>query len=617
MPRKQNGFGNASSFGFKKVNNKVDRSKSPGAAGLYPSDRTFGSTITRSAIEQYDIDSGWSRWRKGFEFYMRAAWNRLQRINPNFDPYDATSKKYVDFEINTKLYQGTAGEINVKFDGYRFATTNSDTANHYVLVRTPVNPPSLGTVNTVQNDKIVYTDNFENKEIYVDINTTANSFMLRTMIGERISDGESEASLKNILTSQGKPSIYIGKSLRSKPTTIKLIIDKTALAASSVVQNAGGDFQVLVNKLAYVKEFYVEQTINSSFTFAEGSTYETFEGNERFAAIDVDLTKTSISVDLLDQNQELPPSLLDISGLTSLFSSTSASYVIDGTYVVDKNDYQKYFGKKYLTAEVIESEVTTASFIINPFTIKSVKELNTTVELTSIPFTSEIKLFAPLGDQATLIFAQNSFTKEVVDYDADGSYNHERKYDASGAELALWKRLETDIDPWSSAVFNTSNPLVPATVYACSCPDHSHAQLRMPQATESSSNRKVNRQKQYPIPTAKSLDRFTEGALTETAGLMQSWATKEYKGSYKQCKHSIASKFINRIKTKEPDSYPSFATRSKFEDKLEQEINDVGDEITLSYERSDLSMIEIIFSMAEALNMDDAELAYVILKTEF
>ena len=86
--------------------------------------------------------------------------------------------------------------------------------------------------------------------------------------------------------------------------------------------------------------------------------------------------------------------------------------------------------------------------------------------------------------------------------------------------------------------------------------------------------------------------------------------------SYKQCKHSIAARFIERNKTKEPNSYPSFSSRQRFEAKLKSEINDIGEEFRLSYERSGLSTLEIVFAMAEALNLDDAELAFVVLNSK-
>ena len=87
MPRKQNGFGNASSLAFNKVNGNTSRGKKKGAAGAYPSNREFGATVKRSVIESYDLNSSWIRWRKGMEFYYQAAWNKLQQLNPNYDPY--------------------------------------------------------------------------------------------------------------------------------------------------------------------------------------------------------------------------------------------------------------------------------------------------------------------------------------------------------------------------------------------------------------------------------------------------------------------------------------------------------------------------------------------------
>ena len=46
----------------------------------------------------------------------------------------------------------------------------------------------------------------------------------------------------------------------------------------------------------------------------------------------------------------------------------------------------------------------------------------------------------------------------------------------------LWKRLNTDVDPWMDEVFVDGGFLTFADVYACSCPDYLHALLlRMPQ----------------------------------------------------------------------------------------------------------------------------------------
>jgi len=495
MPRKQNGFGSASSFAFNKVNNKVSQGKRPGAAGYYPSDRQFGTSVHRSVIEQYDLDSKWVRWRKGLEFYYQAAWNRLQRKNPNYDPYDPTSKEIIDLDINAKLYQGTAGEIDVKFDGYRFATKNSDTANHYVIKRTPVNPLSLGVVSSVLNNQNTYSDNFESGEVWARVTPSTQSFMLRNMIGERITDGVSEASIANVLTQNEKPSIYTGKTLDpDHQSTVKITVSKASLLASSHVIANGGDINSIIGELGYVKDFYIEQPITSAFTFEDVSNYSAATGNQDYFTVDAIFTKTGVSFDILDQDNEFPPTLIDISTLTSLFTTANADIEISGKYFYNKELYQRFFGQKYLTANVVRSEVTTASFVVFPFTILSIKEVGSNVEITSVPFLGECKLFAPLGSHSTIIFNDKSFAKTEIDTDAAGNYYHEDVRDKNGNSLPQWTIIDTDVDPWAQTVFSSGQGLVPAVIYACSCPAHSHAQLRMPQATESDEKRKLNRQ---------------------------------------------------------------------------------------------------------------------------
>ena len=618
MPRKQNGFGSASSFAFNKVNKNVSRGKGTGAAGFYPGNRQFGTTVQRSVIEQFDLNSTWVRWRKGLEFYYQAAWNRLQRLNPNYDPYDLTSKEFIDLEINSKLYQGTAGEIDVVFDGYRFATKGSDTANHYVIKRTPVNPQSLGQVTAVSNDPLVNSSYKELGEIWTKVAPTNQSFMMRNMIGERLTDGSSEASVKNVLTESERPSIYLGKTLDNQAlTTVTVTVTKASLQSSNFVVANGGDINSIIGELGYIKDFYIEQPINSNYVFEDQEQFKDSLGNKDYFTVDVGFSKNGIDFEILDQSREFPPSLFDITSLPGLYSTSSAAFSVKGKYFYNKDLYQRFFGNKYLTAAVVEGEVTTASFVILPFTILSIKEVGTNVEITSVPFVGECKLYAPLGAEATVIFADNSFTKTDIDTDIDGNYYHTEERDESGAILPQWTRIDTDVDPWSQTIFNSGQGLVPAVMYSCSCPAYSHAQLRMPQSTDADETRKVNRQRRYPLPTAQGLDRYATGGLTQAGGITQSWATDAYKSSYKQCKHSIAARFIERNKTKEPNQYPSISSRQRFEETLKNEIRDIPEEFRLSYERSGITTLEIIFAMADALNMDDAELAYVVLNSKF
>lgn len=148
---------------------------------------------------------------KRFRVLLSSCLESITKKNPNYDPYDTTSKEIVNLEIDAKLYQGTTGEIDVKFDGYRFATQNSDTANHYVIKRTPVNPTSLGVVTATLNDQTSYSSNFDRGEVWARVTPNSQSFMLRNMIGERITDGTDEATITNVLTEDEKPSVYKGK----------------------------------------------------------------------------------------------------------------------------------------------------------------------------------------------------------------------------------------------------------------------------------------------------------------------------------------------------------------------------------------------------------------------
>ena len=166
-------------------------------------------------------------------------------------------------------------------------------------------------------------------------------------------------------------------------------------------------------------------------------------------------------------------------------------------------------------------------------------------------------------------------------------------------------------------VFTTGNPLQPATIYTCSCPNHSHSILRAPQETEDDATRKINRQRRYPLPTAMSSNDFQNLGVNQAAGLIESWESREHKMSFKTCKHSIAAMFIDKIKIKEPNSYPTYEARLQFEEKLAKDMEEVGQEFVSSYKRGGLTSLEVIFALAQGLNLDDVETAFVILNSNF
>ena len=583
MPRKKNGWGPTNSNQFKSINNRVDKGKGRRGQGYYPSSNSFGSSVTRSAIEQFDLDSNWTRWRKGLEFYYAAAWYRLKDV-------DAFSREAQDISITTKLYQGQPEEYDVTFDGYKFATTNADTNSHYVMKRTVPNPPSLGTITGVRNERNLYPNNYANHEIHVQITSVASTPLITSMIGDRISDGISEANLKNVLTSELKPAVYKGKS---RSSTLLIHIPDTEFDPNVTLNS-------FVGKIGYLDNIQIRRAIAS----------EQFVDNRETFEVKVNQRESAKSFRIVDQ-QDLPVSTFDIGQLPALLTTSLAEPELQSTFIFQKDEYQNLFGTQYITADEVRSEVNELSINLLPFEIKStINSGNGYVIIEAESYPDELKLYAP-AENGFLVFESKSFTKIVLDEYKGLSYH----VLSQGEDP--WRRLETDIDPWMDQTFTAGFDLVPATLYTCSCPAYSHAQLRIPQSTEGEFDRKVNRQQRYPLPTAKGKKQSDTVALSKSAGRIQTWSSDTYRMSFKMCKHTVAAMFIEKLKVAEPNQVPSYETRLKFEAKLKQEMAEVAEEFIQSYQRGDLSLIELVFATAEGLNLDEVELASAILNTKF
>ena len=177
MARKNSGFGNPKSLSFKGVrspNNKIDRIGKIKAAGSYPSNRRYGSLVQKTIIESYDAESDWIRWRKGYEYYTKAAMEDLivaapvkgspagdvaeaegkPVYDPSFPEQDDPEKpgynpQYVPFTQTAQLYSDTSFALDVRFTGRRFSTKNSDTSNHYCIKRDLTQPVNLFDVTKV------------------------------------------------------------------------------------------------------------------------------------------------------------------------------------------------------------------------------------------------------------------------------------------------------------------------------------------------------------------------------------------------------------------------------------------------------------------------------------
>lgn len=684
MPRKQNGFGNPKSLGFKGAG-RVDRGKGVGAAGSYPANRRYGATVTRSVIEKYNLDSDWVKWRKGYEYYNQSAWYRLEEQDPNSLDYEVR-------KIQSVLFEGTQYETLVTFDGYKFATTNSDSNNHYVMKRATLGKPTgsasldnpssitnyepldLGKVKpgSVRNDFYYnfdykneeYLDHKARKEIWLELEpgVDTDAPVLSQMVGERITDGISEATITYILNDKEQPVVYIGKSLikdneflseqtatvystvngviESEEVEIKKNLTTVNLTVPEAELLIEPEYQLILDELNQdITQYLIDKVVYISDLFklrlkSEPSLNLQFLDGMNFFGVELTDTFSVTSFEILDSSAEpLPPSLYDISQLNPIATSNQGEATVNGTYVYQKSLYQRFFKKQYLTTQVIEPEISSLTYNILPYRILGAERVGTNIVIKSVPAVTELKLYS--SPPQTLILTDYSFTKTKIDgYPYYGSeqqkdpykyyYQDEENpnqtmvyYHKLDPDKPLWKCIDTDINPWTDETFTTGNPLQPATIYSCSCPNHSHSILTAPQSTQDEGTRKINRQRRYPLPTVLGQSDFDAIGKNQAAGKIESWETREHRMSFKMCKHSIAVMFIERLKIKEPNTYPTQETRDSFEAKLKEEVAQIGIKFEQSYKRGGITTLEVILALAQGLNLDDVETAYVLLNSNF
>ena len=617
MPRKKNGWGASPSNSFKKFDSAP---KPKGAAGDYPSFRKFGSTVNRTAIEQWDLDSTWARWRKGMEYYYRAAWLPFVEENPDFDyglpdqrnpDLPNYNPKYITQEFQSILYQGEDAEIPVSFEAYRFATRNADSKTHYTLKRKidqAAYTANLGTVVSVYGDRIARKEQFARGEVWVEVDTvlSQNDYAICRSIGDRVTDGTNEANIIDVLTDKGLPAVYFGKSEKeaceaivSVPLTGRDGIEEISFLKDKSVES-------LIGNIVYVEAFYQVTPIDNDDEFIDFPQYVQVNSIKK---------NQNVALRILEPGENaLPPSLYDVQNLQAIYTTFKANTTVESTHFIRKSDYQKYFENQYMSAEIVQGEVDRLAYIILPFYIRgvTVDEPNDRMILISEPFQSTLKLFTPQADKRILVCSDKSFTKLSIDNDANGNYNHELPVPGE----QLWRKLNLDVNPWMDQTFIQGAVLKYAETYSCSCPAYLHAKIRQPEKMDEEGNL-INRQARAPLPSAKSSNFFDSGGILKVAGIINSWADEAYKRDFKLCKHTIAAMFINKIRVQEPNTVPSYETRLKFEEKLTADIDEVAQEFGEMLRRSEVTTVELIFSLAEALNMDDVELGYLMQNANF
>ena len=633
MPRRSNGFG-ADTFGFNQFGS-FNNIETPPAAGYYPSDRRFGTTLNISVIEKWNKDSNWAKWRRGLALYNNAYYDDLEVKNLSYDPGSprgGSNIPYVPASIASTLYPGQTYSLNMTFSGYEFPTINADGNTYYTVKRTPQSV-SLGTPLSVQNEIYnidgSFTSNYLNKEIIVTVNPNLTySRLLLSMLGDRLADGDpnteyrTEATLKRVLTADGKPSVYIGKTLpkqientstafKSNLTNVTVTIPVgdvnvttntgTYLPNQGInsnpkdVPNESLDIinkpELLIGNIIYIQDFYIDKAI-SSLNSAVWNNPAT-EDDKLYAELKISETETTQSITGLNAGvNTLPPSMLDLATLPTIFTTTNGSYTIEGSYVFQKSDYQSFF-KNYFTSETINQQVVDISYSVLPFIVQKADIINNELVVKAVPFLNEIRLYPTLTSGTQLIFSDNSF--------------------ASYSPLASGKlQVNTDVNPWIDEVFANGLAIRPTVVYSCSCPSYSRGVLAMPQSTQDDNERKINRQKRYPLPTSQSPTNFDSIGANTVAGKVSSWANPSYAYEYKMCKHTVAAMNIDNLSIREPNDYPSIDSRLKFNEKLDDDMEKMATTYNKAYKRSGISVSEIVFALSQGLNLDPIETAYVV-----
>ena len=342
------------------------------------------------------------------------------------------------------LYQGTDYEIKTKFVGWRFPTADADANVHYVVKREPEPGSNLGLIEEVIRNE-------ETKKVQRDLGerpALPNARLLLQMEGERIWDGETEATIKTLLTDEQKPAIYKGKTLLNDNTSLApsiqnklpkgleatrikmtiplssvIISDQSKIKGKTVVTSQGlsthitsglsadevlADPSKLIGNVIYVPQLYIERDVADLQRLA---FFDAPEFPQYFAALVADKL-SNMTAYVLEKGQErLPPSMYDIARLDNIFQSDECQIEISGTYIFERSRYERFFGKTGLNTEYVANAASTLSYSIMPFQIFSAAIQGENIIIESAPFISEIKVYPELTPQAYVIFSDNSFCK--------------------------------------------------------------------------------------------------------------------------------------------------------------------------------------------------------------
>ena len=354
MPRKQNGFGNFKSFSVKSFDAKLDKGKKIQGTGQYPSNREFGTTVTRSVVQQWNLESTWAMWRKGYEY---ARLNNWVDLNVKFFAY---------------LFSGTTSRLRADFICKRFPSLTNDTATRYVVKR-EIAPslvdPRFATITNIINDPTESEQsrkNFQNKEIWLQVDNSGVTDgpnetrfdVIKRLTNERISnlrhgteyteEKHFDATVKTLLKSTGKPLVYTATA-HNHNTTLKVRIPRDDVLGTDYVQNAKEGIYGLIGQVIRMTNMPVCMP-KSGLTLID---------HPRTVEVKMDMTRTDQEFWIANVQGQDP---FEIFVETSdpeiiILAGNNATFKMKETFSIDKDKYQQYFDGE-LIASTIDSETT-------------------------------------------------------------------------------------------------------------------------------------------------------------------------------------------------------------------------------------------------------------------
>ena len=619
MPRKQNGFGNPKSFAVnsfpvKSFDSKVDKSRIQGS-GQYPSNREFGSTVTRSVIQQWNLESTWAMWRKGYEYARLNLWVDL-------------NVKFFAF-----LFSGTTSRLRADFICKRFPSLSNDTATRYVVKReiaASAIDPRFATITDVINDPTESEQskkNFQNKEIWVQVdnsgvtngvNETDRFNVIKRLTNERISnlrhgteyttDKSFDATVKTVLKSDGKPLIYTATA-HSHNTHLTIRIPRDDVLGTEYVQNARDGLYGLIGQVIRMTNMPVAMP-KSGLTFVD---------HPKTVEVQMDMTRTNQEFWIANVQGQSPFEVFIDTAPVLILTGNNATFNMKETFTIMKDKYQQYFEGE-LIASTIDSETTEMANIYPPLYIQNVSDDGTDIVFETIPFEGQLWLYGS-DPNPYIVLSDFSFASWHVEEDGRTLNN-------------------INVYPWEDETFLRGDGIYIANDYACNCQSFSKANVMSPEALYrrySGAALSKNRQLKYPLPSALSLKDIEGLSNDGEAGVIISWATKNDKIRNKLCKHSIAGIFAEQEITRtigdenegsvpgtgginvgpnkgfevvEPNTYPVGLERDKAEDKTKEQVR--KSDFSESGPRAEISPMDFAFSVLQLLNLMDTEVGSIL-----